>query len=1027
MEQVNCGSEWKKWDLHVHTPASFHWNGKKFIDMSNEEIKSSIKEMIDKINSSDIAAYSIMDYFTFDGFTQIRNFLRDNPEVKINKTIFPGIELRIEAPVDYRLNIHAIFQEDIKHQELEDFKSTLKIFGSDDILSRESIIKAAKKLPPDKAETHIGNKDYKNNDDVAFELGIKTIKITRESFDCAVKKLTKEKCLIILPFDTNDGISKLDWRTHSHEACYFFQLADIFEARKKESIDLILNIKTPGNQDFINNFFETMGKKSKPAISGSDSHKISDYGNYPNSRITWIKAEPTFKGLRKTLVEPQDRTYVGEKPEKLKIVSNNATKFISGLEIKKNLEEKFDEIWFNNSISFNFELIAIIGNKGSGKSALADIIGLLGNSRNEKAFSFLNDKKFREKQNYKAGKYSATMHWRNGTSHTKLLSDEIDCSAVELVKYIPQSYLEKLCNEITLEKSLFDLELKTVIFSHISEDHRLGQSSLDELIKYKTEEINREISSFRESLFSILQEIINNENKQTKQYEQSIVNQLTSKQTELTAHENSKPIQVLKPINDDNTDLDNQKLLQELESQKINEQELCEIVAQRNTGLEALRKRKSVAEKILQQLDFIEKQNKQNLINLEILLKEIGITSFNEIISITINRSSITEIIEKINSDITSASAELDPENTDGALQKLNKTQERIKELSYCIDEPNRKYQAYLEELEIWNKTLVSIKGDSNKPGTINYLNLQLAEIQNIPEKIKELERKRDFLVEQIFSMITKLADIYKQLYLPVQHFVESNPFSDDAFNMSFNVSIIDTGFRNTFFQKLNRSRIGSFHGTEESEKMLDNIYNKYNFNEKEDVINFTREIMRHLKFDCRDDKKIPVNISTQIKGEVLDAYKFIFSLEYLEPKYLLTLNKKSLGQLSPGERGTLLLVFYLMVDKDDRPLILDQPEENLDNQTIFKVLVPCIKSVKKKRQLFLVTHNPNLAIVCDAEQIIVTSIDKSSKNAVKYHCGAIENQATNKLIVDVLEGTHPAFDNRKSKYFFNIEEAEIR
>lgn len=105
------------------------------------------------------------------------------------------------------------------------------------------------------------------------------------------------------------------------------------------------------------------------------------------------------------------------------------------------------------------------------------------------------------------------------------------------------------------------------------------------------------------------------------------------------------------------------------------------------------------------------------------------------------------------------------------------------------------------------------------------------------------------------------------------------------------------------------------------------------------------------------------------------------------------------------------------MVDKDDIPLIIDQPEENLDNQTVYELLVPCIKEAKERRQVFIVTHNPNLAVVCDAEQIICASLDKKNKQRVQYLTGAIENPEINKKIVDILEGTRPAFDNRESKY----------
>src|ERR1700730_14032346 len=117
----------------------------------------------------------------------------------------------------------------------------------------------------------------------------------------------------------------------------------------------------------------------------------------------------------------------------------------------------------------------------------------------------------------------------------------------------------------------------------------------------------------------------------------------------------------------------------------------------------------------------------------------------------------------------------------------------------------------------------------------------------------------------------------------------------------------------------------------------------------------------------------------------------------------------KELNQLSPGERGLLLLVFYLLVDKDDIPLVIDQPEENLDNQTIYKILVTCIKTAKQRRQVIMVTHNPNLAVVCDAEQIICASCDKPN-NLFSYVSGAIESPEIKAKDVEILEGTKPAF-----------------
>ena len=112
-----------------------------------------------------------------------------------------------------------------------------------------------------------------------------------------------------------------------------------------------------------------------------------------------------------------------------------------------------------------------------------------------------------------------------------------------------------------------------------------------------------------------------------------------------------------------------------------------------------------------------------------------------------------------------------------------------------------------------------------------------------------------------------------------------------------------------------------------------------------------------------------------------------------------------------------MLLVFYLLVEKDDIPLVIDQPEENLDNQTVYDLLVPCIKDARQRRQIIIVTHNPNLAVVCDADQVIHADLDKANHYKMSYTSGGIENPAINKAIVDILEGTMPAFKNRDSKY----------
>jgi ABC-type transport system involved in cytochrome bd biosynthesis fused ATPase/permease subunit len=150
---------------------------------------------------------------------------------------------------------------------------------------------------------------------------------------------------------------------------------------------------------------------------------------------------------------------------------------------------------------------------------------------------------------------------------------------------------------------------------------------------------------------------------------------------------------------------------------------------------------------------------------------------------------------------------------------------------------------------------------------------------------------------------------------------------------------------------------------------------------------------------------------------KVEEVFDLLYGLEFIQPRYILRWEGKDLAMLSPGERGTLLLVFYLLIDKGDMPLLIDQPEGNLDNHTIAKVLVDCIREARKRRQVFIVTHNPNLAVVCDADQIVHASMDKADGNAVTYTTGALENPIMSKHVTDVLEGTRWAFGVRRDKY----------
>ena len=255
------GSEWRKWDLHIHTPASFHWNGgKRFSAMTTDEKNAAVAELVTVMNNSDACSFCTMDYWTFDGYLEIRKYLRDANATKLKKTLFPGMELRIEAPTDFRLNIHVILSDKMTDQQLADFKSKLVVRVVDRPLSDDALIQYAKTLDESKAKVHGYTKDKLRSDDDYLALGSKTAEITKASLEEAINVLPSGSALIIMPYDTSDGLAKLDWETHPADDLYFMQGADIFETRIPENVDLFLGIKTEKNKKFFDNFLKNDGR-----------------------------------------------------------------------------------------------------------------------------------------------------------------------------------------------------------------------------------------------------------------------------------------------------------------------------------------------------------------------------------------------------------------------------------------------------------------------------------------------------------------------------------------------------------------------------------------------------------------------------------------------------------------------------------------------------------------------------------------------------------------------------------------------
>ena len=112
------------------------------------------------------------------------------------------------------------------------------------------------------------------------------------------------------------------------------------------------------------------------------------------------------------------------------------------------------------------------------------------------------------------------------------------------------------------------------------------------------------------------------------------------------------------------------------------------------------------------------------------------------------------------------------------------------------------------------------------------------------------------------------------------------------------------------------------------------------------------------------------------------------------------------------GQKGTVLLKLFLA--EGNYPLIVDQPEESLDNKFIYDELVGAFREAKKKRQVIIATNNANLVVNTDAEEIIVAEFEE---NRISYKSGTLEDLGLREDIVPILEGGKEAFRKREERY----------
>lgn len=1012
------GSQWRKWDLHVHTPASVLNN------QFGNDWDSYVKLLFNTAIQQGIEAIGITDYFSIEGYKKIiTEYINDDSKLatlfkdelsqdenyisKIKQILLlPNIEFRLDKIVSSkkdgqqprRLNYHVIFSNDVSIADIEEnFLEDLE-FSYQGTTEHGLERRKLKKCNLEALGQKLRSEHQPFNQLSDYYVGCMNAVVSGSDICKILKKdrpqLFQNKYILVLAEEYWDLV---DWDGQDHNVRKnILSISDMIFSSNEKTRQWALS----------KNFQEEFGD-NKPCIWGSDAHSPEKLFNPEQEKYCWIKADTTFEGLLQLLNEPKDRVFIGKRPEKLKTTELNKSRYIYKLDIKKVSNYPLTDEWFDNSIVFNSDLVAIIGSKGSGKSALSDILGLLGNSKNEKYFSFLNPERFRKPPQNLSQYFEAKLTWLDGCVDERGLSTNSKLTEVEKVKYLPQKYIENVCNDLG---NGFEQEINKMVFSYLPENEKLMKSSFDDLINYLCQGIEDEMQSLKNDLDKINNRIIELEDKQNPDYIDAIKNQLKQKYIEIKNHRKIKPKEKEMPDEGQSSD-ENSKLKVLDEKIKSIDKKIEEVQAELNTVSVQITDLNLIKDKIIELCKRYEKTKDE--------IKEIlDRHSFNISLKLDISydMKDINNLLDRLNNYKNQMQILLEKDKekqTDKSLYKMkeNLTSEKEK----IIGEMNsalKEYQNYLEELGIWEKRKNELIGDANKEGSFKYYATERRYIkQNLSKEINEAIKQREKICRDIYKLKLKKVNIYKQIYKPVMERINAmGNIKND--NLNFSVEILpESNFSDKFLFAINQSVSSDFRGIREGYEKLKEIIIKYNFSCEDDTVNFIKDVYDKL---TRDKSKINKLLKDRER-----LYNYLYSLEYLKVEYKLKFGNRNMEQLSPGEKGTLLLIFYLVLDKDNCPLIIDQPEDNLDNQSVYEKLVPFIREAKNRRQVIIVTHNPNIAVACDAEQIIYCNMNKENCK-IEYETGSIENPRINEYIVNVLEGTMPAFTLRELKYKVN-------
>lgn len=922
------GSEWRKWDLHVHTPGT-QKNDQYKVDQGDPW-----ELFCQKIHDSDVQAIGICDYFsTANYFTFIGKYQTLYPDS--TKAFFLNIEVCTSDVVNNaheEVNVHLIFNPEIPDlaTKMSEFLSKLKTNKTN--TSGRHILASELSSSQDYQEATTTREFIKN----AFE----------ETFGV---KVEMEDYLIIITAANNDGI-----RTGTEEVDGtrrgIKRKAVITDELDKFSHAFF---GSSGNVDYFSDEdrLETDEKISpKPVFSGSDSHSFDDLDNFLGKQftdadgnlakqITWVKADPTYEGLKQTLYEPLsgERVYLGTFPPDRKSPDRVIRKII--------FENTID---FPNEILFNDNLSSIIGSRSSGKSALLAYIAYAVDPNIAKE---AKPEGPAAKISWEDVTLAGKIEWGNGlTQQGKVV-------------YIPQNYLYRLSRKPE--------EITGMIAPVLFERHPDIEQT------YKKLQID-----IRNTYNKLIEETVND--------------WLAKKRRVAVFEQEAKDVGDKEAIN---------KVIGTLEEK-----------------IEELKKTASLSDediKLYTELSQKVHQKRNRIKNIEedfkkltpFLIKDEQPGDFNAI-NFTARTSfepSIESLPDSLQQEVSIAlpqwSALVSKELQNKIVEYQKKTSEEKLTLATEVDgliENNRDLIDRCKQNEQLQDLIEKLDKQKGKK----------AEIEKLEAKIVEEQKLLQDLSTQVKTNIDARLAALDQLR------EQFNNLDQTTENIQFGVEV---NFDPKEYEKLS----GKFNKREGS------VYIENTERLKVEVI---RENPLEFMEAVNSKKQKVLSDQNQLQC-LIDALTFVEEVRFKATMEGDTIGGFSESSMTEGKQALFALTLLLNKESDTWPLLIDQPEDDLDSRSIYGQIVPYLREQKKRRQIIMVSHNANLVVGADSEQVIVANQhgnDRKNTNDQKfnYTSGSLEftqERNGNDIVLqscgirehacDILDGGKTAFEKRKHKY----------